>query len=165
MQINKLKKDELEVLKRFTYLALYVPEGEKAFPYEIVYQPDISKYYKDIDLDREVAIVAVEDGEIIGAIWERLLDEDNKGYAFYKNSFSELIISIEPNYRDRGIGNQLMSVFVEKLLELNREGISLSVSYGNNAIHLYKKFGFKVVECRSDDILMILDLSSKSFGK
>ena len=79
LKIRNLRKDELKVLEKFTYLALYVPEGEEKFPYEIVFQPEISKYYKDIDLDREVVLVAAEDDEIIGAIWERLLDADKRG--------------------------------------------------------------------------------------
>lgn len=161
LKIRNLRKDELKVLEKFTYLALYVPEGEEKFPYEIVFQPEISKYYKDIDLDREVVLVAVEDDEIIGAIWERLLDADKRGYGYYKSSFSELMISIDFNHRQKGIGNQLMIGFLDRLSEIGREGVSLSVSYGNNAIHLYEKFGFEVVKCRDDDILMIKILKSK----
>ena len=37
LKIRNLRKDELKVLEKFTYLALYVPEGEEKFPYEIVF--------------------------------------------------------------------------------------------------------------------------------
>lgn len=40
-----------------------------------------------------------------------------------------------------------MIAFFDRLSEIGREGVSLSVSYGNNAIHLYEKFGFEVVKC------------------
>ncbi len=90
-----------------------------------------------------------------------MLDADKSGYGYYKSSFSELMISIDFNHRQKGIGNQLMIGFLDRLSEIGREGVSLSVSYGNNAIHLYEKFGFEVVKCRDDDILMIKILKSK----
>ncbi|HEP1820205.1 TPA: GNAT family N-acetyltransferase [Streptococcus suis] len=120
-----------------------------------------SKAHEAVDIYQRTGLVAVEDDEIIGAIWERLLYADKRGYGYYKSSFSELMISIDFNHRQKGIGNQLMIGFFDRLSEIGREGVSLSVNYGNNAIHLYEKFGFEVVKCRDDDILMIKILKSK----
>ncbi|WP_208005192.1 GNAT family N-acetyltransferase [Macrococcoides caseolyticum] len=61
-----------------------------------------------------------------------------------------------PDYRGRGIGTKLLELFISEARCLEFKGLSLSVSHGNCAKNIYEKFGFKVVELRDDDILMVL---------
>ena len=59
--------------------------------------------------------------------------------------FGELAIAVLPEYRDRGIGTQLLN----KLLEAAQNhfpAISLSVRSDNPAVGLYQRLGFVRVE-------------------
>ncbi|WP_202983269.1 GNAT family N-acetyltransferase [Macrococcoides canis] len=153
---RKIKKDEVPQLVNFTYLALYVAPGQKAFDKDIVYSPEISKYYMDFDNERELCFVCQIDEKLVGAVWGRQWLGDIQGYGFFSPQFLELTISILPDYRGRGIGTKLLELFISEVRRLEFKGLSLSVSHGNRAKNIYEKFGFKVVELRDDDILMVL---------
>ena len=167
MKIRKLKQNETSILKDFTYLALYVPEGEPPFSRDILDSPRISKYYKNIDLQREICYVAEDENQITGVVWGRYLTADNPGYGYYKDSYMELTISVLPEYRSKGIGRNLIVKFLKEAQERGVEGISLSVSYGNYAMKLYESLGFLVIKERETDILMVLENNQGGvdFGK
>ncbi len=57
-------------------------------------------------------------------------------------------------------GTHLLHKFIEEMRKTSYKGISLSVSYGNFAKELYEKVGFKVVEERDTDTLMVLELNN-----
>lgn len=157
MVIRFLRENEINCLKEFTYQALYVMEGENPFDRAILENPEISKYYEGFDFEKELCFVATDGDKIVGAVWGRFLPPDRKGYGYYRPDYMELTISILPEYRNMGIGKELLYFFIKESNERKISGLSLSVSYGNYAKKLYEAFGFSVIENRKTDILMVLD--------
>ncbi len=75
-------------------------------------------------------------------------------------------IAVDPNYRERGIGQLLLITAIEKALELDATLMSLEVRVTNYvAQNLYRKYGFKVVgrrpryysDNREDALIMTAD--------
>jgi ribosomal protein S18 acetylase RimI-like enzyme len=90
----------------------------------------------------------------VGAAWLRLLTGDGRGYGHVDDSIPELSIAILPEYRGQGAGSALL----DRLLSLARRrfpGVSLSVSPGNPARHLYERAGFKLVKESEDTVIMV----------
>lgn len=156
LKFRNLKNEEVPILSEYTYLSLYVPEGEKPFPKSIIEEPYIRKYYKDFDPEKELCCVAELEGSIVGVAWGRHFPEEHPGYGFYKDTYVEMCIAVKEGARNRGIGRKLIDGFIKAAKSAGEEGISLSVSYGNYAIDLYMDAGFRVMEKRKTDILMIL---------
>ncbi len=53
-------------------------------------------------------------------------------------------VGIDPKYRGKGFGNQLMHHLIKKGIDLNRKYAELDVAHNNlNAYRLYKRLGFK----------------------
>lgn len=70
--IRKLDISEASLLKEFTYLAVYVPQGVKMPPKSIVEQPALKIYYQDFGTEKgDICLVAETDNKIVGAVWTR----------------------------------------------------------------------------------------------
>lgn len=160
MEYRNMLPFETMQLIDFTYHALYVAPDEKPFERDILYTPEINKYYANFDVERELCVVAEDNFKLVGAIWGRVWDRDVKGYGYYDSHYVELTMSIIPQYRGQSIGTHILHKFIEEMRKTSYKGISLSVSYGNFAKELYEKVGFKVVEERDTDILMVLELNN-----
>ena len=72
------------------------------------------------------------------------------GFLIYKSIYEVidlLYIVVDPIYRKHGIGSTMM----DYLLKLDYERIMLEVNVDNkNAINLYKKYNFKIINIRSN---------------
>ena len=76
MKIREITPNEYAVLKDFLYEAIFIPEGVEAPSKDIVEQPELKLYYEDFGKGRgDHAIVAEEDGRIVGAVWTRIMDD------------------------------------------------------------------------------------------
>lgn len=81
-----------------------------------------------------------------------LINEDdiiNGLLIVYKNiDYYELeAIVVDPNYRNKGIGNSLINYFIDNYVRF--EDILLEVAVNNDsAINLYKKNGFEIINIR-----------------
>lgn len=84
------------------YLALYVPEGFKPFPREIIENPELSKYIEDWGKESDYGLVAIDKikNKKIGLIWIRKFTKDNKGYGYVDEETPELPMSVIPEYRE-----------------------------------------------------------------
>ncbi|GAB6072846.1 ribosomal protein S18-alanine N-acetyltransferase [Venenivibrio stagnispumantis] len=62
-----------------------------------------------------------------------------------------LIISVKPEYQQKGIGKEIMNYIINFCKSNNVKYIYLEVAENNQkAINLYKKFGFEVYNIRKD---------------
>jgi len=62
-----------------------------------------------------------------------------------------LIISVKPQYQQKGIGKEIMNYIINFCKSNNVKYIYLEVAENNQkAINLYKKFGFEVYNIRKD---------------
>lgn len=131
--------DDVAAIRLFQRAALFVPPGAAPFPDDLVDQPDIAQYWQELggragDVGRVAVATA---GEIIGAVWARLLPD---GYGFVDDATPEMSIAVDPAHRNRGVGSSLIEAL---LAEVPR--CSLSVDTRNPAAALYERFGFTTV--------------------
>ncbi|EPJ46506.1 MAG: hypothetical protein OFPI_33720 [Osedax symbiont Rs2] len=103
-------------------------------------------------------VVAVHNSIPIGAAWYRFwTDEDNiRGYI--EEDTPALIIAVHSDYRDRGVGKQLLEWLVEHAASQGIGKISLMVAKDNQAINLYRKCGFTEHADTGASVLMLRTL-------
>ncbi len=79
-------------------------------------------------------------------LYEVIFQPDEiKGFGNIDNETPEFAISLFKEYRNKGIGTDLMIKIINYLLEKGYKQTSLSVAKNNYALKLYKKLGFKII--------------------
>ena len=153
--IREMRKDEYPLLDSFLYDAIYVHKGETPPPYSIIYKPELQVYVEKIGEEKDDHIlVAEKDGNIVGAVWVRIMDD----YGHVDDETPSLIISVKKEYRKMGIGRNLMERMIALLSSLGYEKVSLSTQKENYALRLYLKLGFEIVEDKDDEYIMAKSL-------
>lgn len=109
--------------------------GENGFPVTLEQEEN---FLKNVHNDKtSIHLVACKDGEIVGS-------GSLSGLPRRMCHRAELGITVRKKYWGQGIGSLLMKELIEYAKENGIEIINLDVRSDNkNAIHLYKKFGFK----------------------
>ena len=156
LEIRQILKEEYPILEDFLYHAIFLPPDAQPVPREIIYEPHIFIYVKDFDGKDDCGVVAVQEGQIIGAAWTRIIS----AYGHIDNETPELAISILPNYRGKGIGSEIMQSLFDLLRARGYKQTSLSVQKDNPAVRFYKRLGYEITGERVDhanheDFLMI----------
>ena len=153
--IREIRPEEIPLLNDFRYEAIFIPEGSPVPPMSIIENEDLQVYVRDFGKkpdDR--CLVAEVDGKIVGAVWTRIMDD----YGHIDNQTPSLAISLYREYRNRGIGTQLMHRMLEKLKADGYKSVSLSVQKANYALQMYRKAGFVPVSDHGDELLMVCRL-------
>ena len=152
--VRPLKLEDEIFLWEMLYQALYLPEGHSALPREIVRTPELARYVQGWGREGDSGFLAsdVMTGQSVGAIWLRLLIEENKGYGYVDDNTPELSIAVLPEYRGQGIGTQLLTHLFAS--EYGKTAISLSVSTDNPAVRLYERFGFEIISKSNESLMM-----------
>jgi GNAT superfamily N-acetyltransferase len=120
-----LSSDE-PFLQEMFYQALHV-EGQEPFPREVLDRTHIAKYIQGWGRAGDLGFVAVDsDNQPIGAIWCRLLSEEEKGFAHIDDETPELGIAVAPEHRGRGIGTALFKRLLEAAENLYPQSRSAS---------------------------------------
>lgn len=152
--IRELKQSEVKMLDTFLYEAIFVPEGAEAPPKEVIQHPDLQIYVSDFGRQSDVCYVAEAAGDIIGAVWTRIIHD----YGHVDDETPSLAISILKEYRNLGIGTKLMKQILTALKAQGYRQVSLSVQKENDAVRLYEKVGFEVARENEKDYIMICKL-------
>jgi len=121
----------------------------------------VSKAYESWGRDGDTALVVVNNDSkvIIGAAWVRLFTKNDPSYGFIDEETPDMVIAVKAEYCGKGIGTQLLSKLSDTVKENGFKGISLSVDPRNTALHLYKRFGFKLFKQeRIDNHIYLLNL-------
>jgi ribosomal protein S18 acetylase RimI-like enzyme len=144
--IRPIVSDDEPFLWEMLYQALYVPEGNPPFPREILNQPEIRSYAENWGRSNDLGFIALTQitSQPIGAAWVRLLKGENRGYGYIDDHTPELTIAVDPMWRGRGIGTELLGSVIEAARAFCVY-ISLSVSQDNPAIRLYQRMGFEAL--------------------
>jgi ribosomal protein S18 acetylase RimI-like enzyme len=152
--IRPLVPEDEPFLWEMLYQALHVPEGQSAPPREVVRLPELARYVQDWGREDDRGFLASDaiTGQPLGAAWLRLLGGENRGYGHVDDDTPELSIAVLPEYRDQGIGTQLLTRLFDSVPE--KFPISLSVSADNPALRLYERFGFEVVSRDAGSLTM-----------
>jgi len=156
LKIRQILKEEYPILEDFLYNAIFLPPDAEPVPREIIFEPEIFVYVKDFGGKDDCGVVAEQDGKIIGAAWTRIIP----AYGNIDNETPELAISVLPNYRGKGIGNEMMQSLFDLLRERGYKRTSLSVQKDNPAVRFYVRLGYEITGERLDhanheDFLMV----------
>ena len=153
--IRELKRDENKVLDTFLYEAIFIPEGVSAPSKDIINQPDLQVYVKDFGKNKgDLCLVAQVSDKIVGAVWVRIMND----YGHIDNETPSFAISLLKEYRNYGIGTELMKQMLTKLKLEGYKQVSLSVQKMNYAVRMYRKIGFEIVDENDEEYIMICKL-------
>ena len=157
--IRSLTGEDIPFLYEMLYLAIFVPEGGKPPPPEVVYQPDLSKYVQDFGQPNDLGFMAVDrlTQKPAGAAWLRLFTTDQPSYGFIDKVTPELTISLRPEFRGQGIGRNLLETLITAA-KGRYAALSLSVWPANPAYRLYQRLGFEVVGINGPAVTMVKQL-------
>lgn len=159
--VRELRQDEVKVLDIFLYEAIFVPEGIPAPPKDIINQPELQVYVKNFGENKgDLCLVAQVEDEIIGAVWVRIMND----YGNIDNETPSFAISVLKDYRNYGIGTELMKQMLMKLKMQGYVRASLSVQKMNYAVSMYKKVGFEIVDENDEEYIMICRLQTPLRG-
>ena len=160
--IREIQAEEIPLLDDFLYEAIFIPEGVAAPPRDIIRQEDLQVYVRDFGRQPDDhCLVAEVDGMIVGAVWVRVMDD----YGHIDNETPSLAILLYKEYRNRGLGTELLRRMLEILRGKGYQQVSLSVQKANYALRMYRKAGFETVVDRGDEVLMVcpIDKSNNMF--
>ena len=153
--IRELKQDGNKVLDTFLYEAIFIPEGVSAPPKDIINQPDLQVYVKDFGKNKgDLCLVAQVGDKIVGAVWVRIMND----YGHIDNETPSFAISLLKEYRNYGIGTELMKQMLMKLKMQGYKQTSLAVQKMNYAVRMYQKVGFEIVDENDEEYIMICRL-------
>ena len=156
--IRKMNENEYPLLDDFLYEAIFIPEGTEPPPRDIIHRPELSIYTEDFGKkpdDR--CLVAEADGNILGAVWVRIMDD----YGHIDDSTPSFAISLYSQYRGHGIGTELMRSMLDELRAAGYEKASLAVQKANYAVRMYKKTGFEIIDENEEEYIMVCRLNVK----
>ena len=149
--IREIKEEEIKLLDRFLYLAIYVHKGEVPPPFDIIYKPELQVYVENLGKEKDDHILIAEaDDKIVGAVWVRIMDD----YGHIDDETPSLIISVEKEYRGKGIGRSLLSSMLSLLSRCGYKAVSLSCQKENYAVSLYKSLGFEIIKDIDEEYIM-----------
>ena len=155
MNLRNLREDETDLLKDFLYEAIFIPEGVKPPPREIIEQSELKLYYEDFGSSRaDNCIVAEDDGRVVGTVWTRIMND----YGHVDDETPSFAISLYKEYRGQGIGTRLMNEMLELLRSQGYKKASLAVQQANYAVRMYEKVGFKTVDENDEDYIMVCEI-------
>lgn len=157
-KIRKIKFSEIYLLETFLYEAIFQKDEQNLLPKEVIKQPELHVYIKDFGKDSDFCLVADANGEIIGAVWARILSGSVKGFGNIDEHTPEFAISVLKDFRGFGIGTALMK---EMLLLLKSKGYcktSLAVQKDNYAVRMYKDVGFEIIGENEEEYIMVCNL-------
>ncbi len=153
---------EYGVLETFLYESIFIPEGVSPPSREVIYEPSLYHYIEGFGRQGDVCFACENDGKIVGTAWSRILDTaDNKGYGNTGDGIPELAVSVLSEFRNRGIGAELLRRLHAALGELGYRQISLSVQKANPALRLYERCGYETIKEQGTDYIMVKRLDGK----
>lgn len=161
--IREIKEEEYFRLEDMLYEAIFQQENTPLLSRDIIKNPDVYIYIEDFGTKADdYCLVAEIDSEIVGAVWIRILDGHIKGYGNIDSSTPEFSISLYKQYRNNGYGTMMMQRMIRYMKSEGYKQASLSANKKNYAVDMYFKLGFRVIQEREHDYLMLLNLNDNT---
>jgi GNAT superfamily N-acetyltransferase len=150
LHIRDLQPDEFPFLREMLYTAaLWRPDDPRPEPQWVMEQPQIAPFHEEWGRPGDTALVAEDDGRLIGAIWYRFFTEERHGHGFIDEKTPEIAIAVVQDARGRGVGRALMQALHDRARRDGVVRLALSVNADNPAKRLYTSFGY--IEYAPDD--------------
>lgn len=158
-KIREITEVEHHLLEDFLYEAIFIPEGVAAPPKAITKKPEMQVYITDFGQKKgDIGFVAEVDDKIAGAVWVRIMDD----YGYIDDETPSFAISLYQEYRNLGIGTELMKVMLRCLRKKGYERTSLAVQKANYAVRLYQNVGFEIVDENEEEYIMVCYLQREN---
>ena len=149
--IREIHAEEIPLLNDFLYEAIFIPEGVPEPPKSIIENEDLQVYVRDFGRKADDrCLVAEIDGRIVGAVWTRVMND----YGHIADDTPSMAISLYKDYRNQGIGTELLRQMLQRLRQDGYQQVSLSVQKANYAARMYQKAGFEVIKETEEEYLM-----------
>ena len=156
--IREMHTEEISLLNDFLYEAIFIPEGVPAPPRSIIENEDLQVYVRDFGKKTDDrCLVAEVAGKVVGAVWTRVMND----YGHITDGIPSLAISLYKDYRNQGIGTELLREMLQLLRRDGYRQVSLSVQKANYAFRMYQKAGFEVVKGTEEEYLMVYKLKNQ----
>lgn len=150
--IRKMTVPEYPLLSDFLYEAIFIPDGIKPPPRNIIASPELQIYVEHFGaLKDDFALVAEIEGKIVGVVWVRIMND----YGHIDDETPSLAISLYKEYRGQGIGTNMMKEMLSLLKTHGYKRVSLSVQKANYAAEMYRKIGFEIIKENGDEWIML----------
>lgn len=148
-------------LREMLYQSLFVEAGCEPHPRDVLNRPHIARYVSGWGRAGDMGFIAVDcrSRQPFGAVWCRLSDGEDRGFAHTDDETPEMGVALLPEYRGRGVGTALLKHLLEEARG-RYPAISLSVSPHNPAMRLYERLGFETVEIRSTHPVIVVKLEA-----
>jgi ribosomal protein S18 acetylase RimI-like enzyme len=114
----------------------------------------LSRYVDNWGRPGDVAVVAHETGNRVGAAWLRIFAPDEPGYGFVDDITPELSIAVVPSRRRHGLGQELLDALLAAARAAGHESVSLSVELDSPAVAFYERNGFERVREQEGGLVM-----------
>jgi ribosomal protein S18 acetylase RimI-like enzyme len=115
----------------------------------------LSRYVDNWGHPGDVAVIAHETGNRVGAAWLRLFKESDPGYGFVDEQTPELSIAVVPSRRRHGLGQELLDALLTAAREAGHQAVSLSVEADSPAVAFYERNGFERVREHDGGLVMV----------
>ena len=158
VQIRPIQREEIPLLADFLYEAIFQRDEANPIPRSIIERPDVRVFIDDFGQKDDHCLVAVVDGQIVGAVWARILSGAVKGFGNVDERTPEFAISLYKAYRGQGIGRQLMEDMLALLQEKGYAQTSLAVQKDNYALKLYESVGFSIIGENQEEYILLRKL-------
>ena len=150
-QIRPIRKEEIPILGDFLYEAIFIPEGVAAPPRSILDDENLQVYIRNFgQMHDDRCLVAEVGDKIVGAIWSRIMND----YGHIADDVPSIAISLYKEYRNLGIGTDMLRQMLELLKADGYKRVSLSVQKANYAMRMYQKAGFRILSDDGEEALM-----------
>lgn len=153
--IREMTVMEYPLLNEFLYEAIFIPDGIKPPPKNIITSPELQIYVDHFGASKaDFALVAEVEQKIVGAVWVRIIHD----YGHIDDETPSLAISLYKEYRGQWIGNDMMKEMLSLLKTHSYKRVSLSVQKANYAAEMYRKIGFDIVRGNEEEWIMVCNL-------
>lgn len=148
-RVRIMEQSDYVCLPEFLYQAVFIPEGAEPPSRSVIDIPEIDAYIRDFGTRTgDFGVAAEVNGQVIGAAWTRIISS----YGHLDDQTPELAISVFPEFRGYGIGEEMMEELFMTLRAHDYSRISLSVQKENPAVRFYHRLGFEIIEERTDAV-------------
>ena len=160
--IRKMRQTEYPMLKNFLYDAVIQDEEHIELPRSILDEPEQKIYLENFgNGDDDQCLCAEMRGQVVGAVWVRKMEG---GYGSLDGDTPELVVSMNKDYRGKGIGTQLVWEMLTCLRVKGHERASAFVNRSNYAVKMYKNLGFEVADGNLKEYIMVCQLQKRSYA-
>ena len=142
-QIRPIRKEEIPILGDFLYEAIFIPEGVAAPPRSILDDENLQVYIRDFGQ-------MPDDRCLVAEVGSRIMND----YGHLADDVPSIAISLYKEYRNLGIGTDMLRQMLELLKADGYKSVSLSVQKANYAMRMYQKAGFRILSDDGEEALM-----------